>query len=247
MGAGLSQFQLKNRIRYRLQKLAREHGGTYSRFIATGEKNGLQWRAGIGVLRASNGETFGQDHVTITGPSGVRNYRLDLEQALYAYTIDASESPPEGAPGAFNALFAFPGFFQTWGRRGCFSCDSWLSGMSPAASWQGFTLFDIVNKRELAIKGEEADKVAPLFYKAVRPNVRIELRRNFKDSEDLKAEYDRAAARADAIDALIDSYADDPRWQASTDWRASPDYAFGTPGSKPFGLKAFAEVGAGKW
>lgn len=251
MGAGLPQNLIKQRIRRSLQKLARENNGTYSKFIATGQKDGLHWKAGVGVIRASNGESFGMNHVEITGPAGVRSYGYDLAKALYTYGVDTAESDPEGAPCAFSALFTWPGFNQTWSWRGCFAPDSWCNAGIPAQPTQGFTLFDTVNKRELRIVGEEADRVAPAFYRAVRPNVRIELvGKRWDTVEAMRADYFKAAARADGIDSLIAKYADDPRWKPSDDWRAKPGNNFGGDFTKPFGLKEpgmFPEPGEGKW
>ncbi len=251
MGAGLPQHLVKNRIRYRLKKLAAANNGTYAKFIASGVKDGLAWKAGIGVVRASNGESFGMDHIEITGPAGARCYGYSLEKALYSYGVDTAEAAPQGEPGAYSALFTWPGFFQTWSWRGCVALDSWSHTMKAADDRTGFTLFDTVNRRELRITGAEADSVAPLFYREIRPNVRIEtIGKSYPTIEALRKDYFLAAARADGIDRLIDLYANDPRWQPSDDWRAKPGNEFGNPGKIPFGLQKpglFPQPGQGEW
>lgn len=71
MAASLPLNLIKARIRRRLQKVARDNGGTYAAFKAQGATcDGYAWTETIDVIRASNGESFGMAVITITAPDG---------------------------------------------------------------------------------------------------------------------------------------------------------------------------------
>jgi hypothetical protein len=67
MAAGLSRKQIHDRIRYRLQRVARENDGTYHNFRVDGVKSGARWAAYYNILRASNGEVAGLLQVEVDG------------------------------------------------------------------------------------------------------------------------------------------------------------------------------------
>lgn len=238
MGAGLPLHLIKQRVRRHLQKVARENGGVYEKFAASGKSaDGLAWTVTMGIARASNGETFGTEGTTVNG----RFYPLSLAGALEAFRVEDGQEV-QGEPGAYARLFQRQTFFQTWGRRYCIGLDIAGKGWRP-----GFTLFDCETGRALHIQDEEADRLAPALFVALRPHVREPEFKSGGTLADLESVYAWKAARADSLDAFCERFAADPRWSPSDDWRAKPGHGFGDPSKKPFGLKELPAVGAGRW
>jgi hypothetical protein len=76
MGAGISTTTRNSRIRYALQKVARENDGVYKMYTAKGIKQGTYWFVKYKTLYASNGEScmwqqFFVDGVHIDGAKNV--------------------------------------------------------------------------------------------------------------------------------------------------------------------------------
>lgn len=236
MGAGLPPHLIKQRVRRHLQKVARDNGGAYAKFAATGKSaDGLAWTVTMGIARASNGESFGMEGTTVNG----RFYPLSLAGALEAFRVEDGQEV-QGEPGAYARLFQRQTFFQTWGRRYCVGLDIAGKGWRP-----GFILFDCVNGRALHIQDEEADRLAPRLFLAIRPHVREPEFKSGESLERLESVWLWKAKRADNLDSFCEAFADDSRWEASADWRAKPGNEYGAPSKKPFGLKEIPAIGAG--
>lgn len=223
MAAGLPAHLIKARIRRRLQKFAREHGGVYKAFAATGRTpDGIHWTHEIGVTSASNGEQFAAPRFRLWEPAGPGQkgafaaYKSfagsDLAGAVLAYKVETGRADDPGEAGDYRRLIGHRNpWCQTWGLRFAigFNLDD-----------GGFDLFSKAGGSQ-AFRGEDADRFArSLFALVGKLKAADKFRPGYEKTPPTRAERLEAA---EALDAWVERVTAGRPWSPSTDWRTKPD------------------------